>query len=149
VQEIFVSELPHYTERGVRVEQNLPPDLPAVMADGNRLKQALLNLCKNALEAMPDGGTLAVRASNSRERVTVEVTDTGRGIPAGVNIFEPFVTTKPEGTGLGLPIVRQIVAAHGGVLTHAREGNDVSDDPAVTSSRRRRERQITLSCLRG
>ena len=121
VQEIFVSELPHYTERGVRVEQNLPPDLPAVMADGNRLKQALLNLCKNALEAMPDGGTLAVRASNSRERVTVEVTDTGRGIPAGVNIFEPFVTTKPEGTGLGLPIVRQIVAAHGGVLTHASE----------------------------
>lgn len=67
---------------------------------------------------MPDGETLTVRLHNSGEQITLEVADTGTGIPAGVNIFEPFATTKLEGTGLGLPIVRQIVAAHGGTLTY-------------------------------
>jgi signal transduction histidine kinase len=80
-----------------------------------------LNLCKNALEAMPDGGTLTVRLHNTGEQITLEVADTGIGVPEEVNIFEPFVTTKPEGTGLGLPIVRQIVAAHGGTLTYTSE----------------------------
>jgi len=121
VQEIIDAEIALYTERGVRVEQHLSTDLPLIMADGDKLKQVLLNLCKNAVEAMPDGGTLAVRLRNAGERITLEVADTGRGIPAGVDIFEPFVTTKSEGTGLGLPIVRQIMAAHDGILTYTSE----------------------------
>ena len=103
------------------VEQNLPTDLPLVMADRDKLKQVLLNLCKNAFEAMPEGGTLTVRLHNFGEHITLEVADTGMGIPAGVDIFEPFVTTKSEGTGLGLPIVRQIVVAHSGTLTYTSE----------------------------
>ena len=70
---------------------------------------------------MPDGGTLSIRAHSSPEQVWVDITDTGQGIPAGVNIFEPFATTKAEGTGLGLPIVRQIIAAHGGTIDYTSE----------------------------
>ena len=118
VQEVMTTEIAHYTERGIRVEHHLPKDLPLVMADGDKLKQALLNLCKNAVEAMPDGGTLSVRLHQTGEQVKLEVADTGVGIPVGVDIFEPFVTTKPEGTGLGLAIVRQIIAAHSGTLNY-------------------------------
>lgn len=67
---------------------------------------------------MPQGGTLTVRAYHAGEQVRLEVSDTGVGIPAGVDIFEPFTTTKPQGTGLGLTVVRQIVAAHHGTLTY-------------------------------
>jgi len=118
VQEVITTEIAHYTERGITVEHHLPKDLPLVMADGDKFKQVLLNLCKNAVEAMPDGGTLSVRLHKTGERVTLEVKDTGVGLPAGVDIFEPFVTTKPEGTGLGLAIVRQIIAAHSGTLNY-------------------------------
>jgi two-component system sensor histidine kinase HydH len=114
----MTTEVAHYTERGVRIEQQVPNDLPLVMADGDKLKQVVVNLCKNAVEAMPDGGTLTLWLQRAGERLTLEVADTGKGIPMGVNIFEPFVTTKPEGTGLGLAIVRQIVAAHGGTLDY-------------------------------
>ena len=67
---------------------------------------------------MPEGGKLSISAANSREQVRLEINDTGVGIPAGVDIFEPFITTKSKGTGLGLTIVRQIVAAHNGTLTY-------------------------------
>ena len=118
VTDVLNAETPHYTAGGIRVEQVLPPDLPPIAADHEKLKQVLLNLCKNAAEAMPQGGTLTVRARNSGDQVRLEVSDTGVGIPTGVDIFEPFTTTKPQGTGLGLTIVRQIVAAHRGTLTY-------------------------------
>lgn len=121
VQEVVAAEIAHYMERGVSVEQNLPTDLPLIMADGDKLKQGFLHLCKNAFEAMPEGGTLTVRLHNTGEHITLEVADTGKGIPAGVDIFEPFVTTESGGTGLGLLIARQIVAAHGGTLTYTSE----------------------------
>ncbi|HXG21716.1 MAG TPA: PAS domain S-box protein [Methylomirabilota bacterium] len=121
VQEFVAMESAQYTERGVSIQQHLPQELPLVMADEDKLKQVLLNLGKNAIEAMPDGGTLTLRLHNTGKRITLEVADTGRGIPAGVDIFEPFVTTKPDGTGLGLPIVRQIVAAHNGTLSYTSE----------------------------
>jgi two-component system sensor kinase FixL len=75
-----------------------------VLDDAEKLKQVVLNLCKNAVEAMPEGGRLTVCARCEAKQVCVEVADTGVGIPPGVNIFEPFVTTKAEGTGLGLSI---------------------------------------------
>jgi signal transduction histidine kinase len=121
VTETLAAAGPNYAARGIRVEQLFPADLPMVMVDGDKLKQVLLNLCKNAAEAMPQGETLTVRAHNSGEEVRLEVADTGVGIPAGVNIFEPFTTTKSEGTGLGLTIAQQIVAAHGGTITYTSE----------------------------
>jgi signal transduction histidine kinase len=118
VHEVLAAELPLYTLRGIAVEQRVTPDLPLLHIDQDKLTQVVLNLCKNAVEAMPQGGTLTVLVHNSGNQVHVEITDTGEGIPADVDIFAPFVTTKNKGSGLGLPIVRQIVDAHGGTLTY-------------------------------
>jgi PAS domain S-box-containing protein len=83
------------------------------------LRRALLNLVQNALDAMPGGGTLTVAGRSIAAHVQLQVRDTGSGIPAEqlAQIFEPLYTTKPGGTGLGLYIVQQIVAAHGGQMT--------------------------------
>jgi two-component system sensor histidine kinase HydH len=102
--------------RGIRLTLNVPPDLPAVRVDRDHLKQVLLNLVVNGLDAMPRGGTLTLRASALRESLVLTVEDTGEGIPADLlpGIFEPYVTTKTKGMGLGLAIARRIVEAHGG-----------------------------------
>lgn len=117
--EVLTAEMENYATRGVTLVHESAPSLPLVKADVDKLRQVLVNLCKNAVEAMPEGGTLTVSVQpDGNGRVHLHITDTGSGIPDGVNIFEPFITTKPEGTGLGLPVVRQIVAAHGGELTY-------------------------------
>jgi signal transduction histidine kinase len=89
------------------------------LADPPRLKQVLLNLCRNAVEAMPEGGVLTLKAAREAGEVVIEITDTGVGIPASEvsQIFEPFYTTKATGTGLGLSVCRRIVEAHGGRIT--------------------------------
>jgi PAS domain S-box-containing protein len=102
----------------IKVVEEFEPDLPLVRADAEKLKQVLLNLCKNAFEAMPDGGMLVLRMQRTDGRVSLEVEDTGAGIPEGIDIFELFNTTKRHGTGLGLAIVRQIINAHGGTITY-------------------------------
>jgi signal transduction histidine kinase len=83
------------------------------------LRRALLNLVHNALDAMPQGGILTVRGQRTATEVRLQVRDTGSGIGAATlaQIFEPLYTTKPGGTGLGLYIVQEIVAAHGGQVT--------------------------------
>lgn len=106
---------------GVSVVEDLAPDLPPVDLDRNRMSQVLLNLCQNALQAMPDGGTLTVRTrrrSGRRDTVEMAVADTGPGIAheAQEKLFVPFFTTKESGTGLGLAISQRIVQAHGGEL---------------------------------
>lgn len=121
VQEVLAAEEEYYESCGVTVIPLIPEPLSSVQADGNKLKQVFLNLCKNAVEAMPAGGQLTIQSRDVGAQVVVDISDTGVGIPAGVNIFEPFMTTKPEGTGLGLSIVRQIIAAHGGTLTYHSE----------------------------
>lgn len=94
------------------------PEL-SVRADPPRLKQVLLNLCRNAVEAMPRGGTLTLSARREGGEIVLEIADTGVGIPPSEvrRIFEPFYTTKESGTGLGLPVCRRIVEAHGGRVT--------------------------------
>jgi diguanylate cyclase (GGDEF)-like protein len=95
------------------------PDEPIVLwMDPDKIVQLLLNLVKNAFEAMPDGGTLFIRLHLSGDRATVEVQDTGVGIPTErlETIFHPFYTTKEYGTGLGLSISHKIVQDHGGTL---------------------------------
>jgi len=102
--------------RGIAVKLDVRDGIPRIQADPRLLRQALLNLVRNACEAMAGGGTLAVTARERGEDVEIAVADTGPGIPAQdlPRIFEPFFTTKAEGTGLGLAIARQIVLAHGG-----------------------------------
>jgi len=83
------------------------------------LRRAVLNLLQNALEAMPQGGTVTLEGQGMATHVQLQVRDTGSGIPAAdlAQIFEPLYTTKPEGTGLGLYIVQEIVTAHEGQIT--------------------------------
>ena len=104
---------------GIDVVQEVGPDLPIIQADEKQIEQVLKNVILNAVEAMPDGGTLHVRARCSAaygESVELGVSDTGVGIPPDKleNIFLPFVTTKTKGTGLGLSVVQKIVENHGG-----------------------------------
>ena len=120
-QEILALEAPKYPSKRIRVALEVQPDLPSVFADRGKIKQALLNLFKNAEEAMPKGGMLTLRAYKSEDRVMLEIRDTGIGIPKDLNIEAPFTTTKPGGTGLGLMIVRQIVAHHHGFLSYTSE----------------------------
>ena len=86
-----------------------------------KLKQALINLCKNGVEAMAEGGLLRIRVSKVDGYVVLEVSDTGPGLPEGLDVFEPFVTTKEHGTGLGLSVVREIALAHGGTISYNSE----------------------------
>ncbi|HXE56457.1 MAG TPA: ATP-binding protein [Gemmatimonadales bacterium] len=112
-------------ERGVSVELALPADLPEVRVDPMQTEQALVEIVSNAVDAMPHGGRLAIRAEPAPEGdtpgVRLEIADTGVGIPANVlpSVFEPFFTTRAEGTGLGLAIARRYVEQNGGRLTIA------------------------------
>jgi signal transduction histidine kinase len=109
---------------GVELLLHLQEDLPWVLMDENQMKQVLLNLVHNALQAMPGGGQLEIRTAAfqkvGREGVIVSVRDSGVGIPPEIQtrIFEPFFTTKANrgGTGLGLSVTYGIVSAHGGEI---------------------------------
>ncbi|MBW2462524.1 MAG: HAMP domain-containing protein [Deltaproteobacteria bacterium] len=103
---------------GVSLDVRVAEDLPQVALDEQQIRQALLNLLRNAREAMPDGGRVELEAAGSGTGVTLTVKDQGQGIPEAQRrrIFDLFYTTKERGTGLGLPLTRQIVVAHGGTI---------------------------------
>ncbi len=108
---------PDATAKNIRTELNIGEGVGAASVDPDRLAQCLLNLYLNAIEAMPDGGVLAVHcAPEGSEELVIAVSDTGRGIAPGSlgKIFDPYFTTKKTGTGLGLAIVHKIVEAHQG-----------------------------------
>jgi signal transduction histidine kinase len=107
----------------VRIRVVAPLNLPPLKADREYLRQTLLNLILNSLQAMPEGGTLTLEAKTSNSNFLIAVTDTGTGIaPENRNrIFEPYFTTKAKGSGLGLAITRRIVEAHGGTVTVTNE----------------------------
>jgi signal transduction histidine kinase len=107
---------PEIENRGVTIKERLARQLPASPMDPAQIKQALVNLIKNAIQAMTKGGTLTVQTDPGVDGVVVSVGDTGGGIPQEqINrIFEPFYTTKKKGTGLGLMIVQRIVRDHYG-----------------------------------
>src|SRR3954462_8817697 len=109
------------TAARVTLATDLPPDLPSITADETQLELAVLNLMTNALDAMPNGGTLTLAARDDGGRIRIEVSDTGTGIAADIlpHIFQPWVTTKSagEGTGLGLSITRDVVSRLAGTVT--------------------------------
>ena len=107
---------PELDNRGVAVKTKLARQLPATPIDATQVQQALVNLIKNAAQAMTKGGTLTLQTGEGADGVLVSVADTGGGIPQEqINrIFEPFYTTKKKGSGLGLMIVQRIVRAHNG-----------------------------------
>ena len=117
---------PDATARGVRVDLAGAVDGPEVRIDPDRLSQALLNLCLNAIQAMAAGGVMTLSTGQAPDgRAFVAVADTGPGIPPEQRdrIFDPYFTTKARGTGLGLPLAHKIVAAHGGeIRVAARPG---------------------------
>lgn len=105
---------------GIEIARHLEPGLPDICADGSQVHQVLVNLIVNAIQAMPDGGTLTIETHSAGNSVCVAVQDTGIGMSEEIkrNIFTPFFTTKDvdQGTGLGLAVVDGIVASHGGTI---------------------------------
>lgn len=101
---------------GVTVNIELEPSLPNIMGDEEQLWQAILNLVRNAIEAMPQGGTLTVSTARDDNQVVLRISDTGVGIAEAERqrIFKPFFSTKSGGTGLGLPLTQQIIIEHDG-----------------------------------
>ena len=132
VETILILTESEATQRGIQVSRQLSADVRSMHLDADKIQQVLLNVIINAIQAMPEGGRLTVRSEwrecppdgmevegrEGREGVLITAEDTGVGIPEDAieKIFESFYTTKEEGTGLGLTIVRKIVRAHGGEL---------------------------------
>jgi len=121
--------MPLARKSGVELEPRLEPSLPEIPLDAPRMKQVLLNLLSNAIQASPPRERVRITTSAGKDSVRVEVADRGEGIKEEhrEDLFRPFFTTKEGGTGLGLPIVKKIVEAHGGVVSfHPNQGKGVT-----------------------
>jgi signal transduction histidine kinase len=116
---------PQAKETSVEVVRYLDPDLPSILLNAETLQAALVNLVKNALEAMPDGGQLIARTRVTRQGVALDLIDTGCGMDerTAMKMFDAFFSTKSGGSGLGLPTARRIIEAHGGRIgVHSEAG---------------------------
>lgn len=120
IEEMIALYEDELTRSSIVIEKALSCPLPPVLMDVQQIRQALLNIVKNAKEAMPDGGTLGIRTFtiSKSAQVAVEIRDTGPGVSETTihDIFNPYYTTKELGTGLGLPITNRIVHAHRGKI---------------------------------
>lgn len=119
LDEVLELERGAVEERAIKVVKDIAIDGSMALGDVEKLKQVVLNVVVNAIEAMKDGGTLTARSFVEGNHIAVEIGDTGPGIDPDViaNVFDPFFTTKEAGTGLGLSIVRKIVDQHAGTIT--------------------------------
>jgi signal transduction histidine kinase len=115
LERILARWTPRFNLAGVTCRTAYASNLPEAAGDARTLEQVIVNLITNALEAMPDGGSLSISLT-AEDMVEIKVADTGPGIPPDVveRIFDPFFTTKKDGTGLGLAISRRILIAHRG-----------------------------------
>ena len=100
--------------------------------DKQTLQAALQNMVKNSMEAMSDGGQLMVRTRMMRSGVAVDLIDTGQGIGSStlIKMFEPFYTTKDSGSGLGLPMAKKVIEAHGGVIMSKARKAEARSSPS-------------------
>ena len=106
------------SDRSVEVQLSIPESVPQISVDRDQMKQAFFNVIRNAIQAMPDGGALEITISSSDTFQAITFRDSGVGIAAEdlARIFEPYHTTKTEGSGLGMMIVQRIVQDHGGQI---------------------------------
>ena len=118
VQEFIDFYQPQAKELGIEISPHLAANLPAVNIDFRLFLQVLTNLSRNAQQAMPHGGVLELQTYSRGDRVMLDIIDTGEGMTAETQakMFDTFFSTKPDGSGLGLPTVRKIVEAHGGTI---------------------------------
>jgi signal transduction histidine kinase len=128
IREVLARIEPEIRHSGVQLELVVPDDLPTLSADQFQIEQVVLNLVRNALEAMtdtaPEVRQLVIRINQSRpDMIEVAVVDRGRGInrEAEARMFDPFFSTKPLGLGMGLPISRSILEWHGGQIWSDRK----------------------------
>ncbi len=133
LQDLLQGLEPDLAQHHIRLEPHLTAELPVVHADAQLLQQALQSLVVNAIEAMPEGGTLTVSAGQSadRRRLHLRISDTGTGIPGDQlgQVFKPFFTTKSKGLGVGLALTRRIVERHGGSIElHSEPGQGTRVD---------------------
>ncbi len=130
----------------VALSVEISPALPLFRGDPAQLKQVLLNVCQNALQAMPEGGALGIEAACKDDRIYVSIHDTGQGIPPEVQekLFQPFFTTRTQGTGLGLALAQHVVEDHGGRISVESEVGQgttftielpVNSEPALSGER--------------
>lgn len=119
VSEFIEFYAPQAAEQGIDISPHLAANLPAVLLDTNLWRQVLLNLCRNAQQAMPNGGVLELQTYPRDQSVVLEIIDNGKGMSAETQarMFEAFYSTKRDGSGLGLPTVRKIVEAHRGTIS--------------------------------
>jgi signal transduction histidine kinase len=110
---------PAATKDRITLRQDESPGLPSVECDPEQIRQVILNMTLTAIQAMPEGGEVVLSGCQEGSHVLIEIRDQGHGIAAEdlAKVFEPFFTTKENGTGLGLPVVRQIVAQHQGTIS--------------------------------
>jgi signal transduction histidine kinase len=123
LKEVLEVAQPQLEKSKVQVAQLLPIDVPEIFGDQALLKQAILNLVLNALEAMPDGGQLQLTLSRRGDMAEITVGDTGRGIPVEnrQKVFQLFFTTRPGGSGIGLASTFRIVQLHNGAIEFTTE----------------------------
>lgn len=116
IQSVLASFSAPFYSQGIAVDVRIPPDLPPVPLDATLLGQVFHHLLENALEAMPTGGELSLLAAPDAGSLRITLRDTGIGIPAEILplVFDPFFSTKPQGTGMGLTIAHRIVSEHRG-----------------------------------
>lgn len=126
LKEIISLLMPQAQLNGIYMELNISNELPKVKADRDKIKQAILNILINGIEAMPDGGKLYIDAERMSHELQISCQDTGPGIPDKIKdkIFNLFYSTKEEGTGIGLSLAQNIIQAHGGIirLDHCTRG---------------------------
>lgn len=121
IDDICQSDAARFAAGRIRVDKDIPVKLPAIQGDEKLLRQVFVNLCRNAADAMAQGGVLSIRAGARERSVWLEVADTGAGIPPDLDVFQPFTTSKPGGMGLGLAIARHIVETHGGTIAYSSQ----------------------------
>ncbi|MFV1975851.1 MAG: ATP-binding protein [Candidatus Scalindua sp.] len=113
----------YFQEKHIKLHKKFETDVPEISVDPAQIKQVFLNILMNAVEAMPDGGQLDVQIESTNESIKIYIIDTGKGIKQEVlqNIYDPFFTTKPSGTGVGLSVSFKVIEEHGGTIDATSE----------------------------